>query len=187
MARKDPEITKRIKQAIAETGLKYPAFADKADLNYRSMMGYLMPGRCGFVPEWDQLVKIAAATGKSIDWLLTGLETAQARHVVAEGNAPYNVADECDWPADVTDQQREEIRRACKSVQKIYLSDHRVIKPALQSNLAAFEYSIDKEKEQDKEIKQLKKRVGDLERGIRSAPPTGTDQAASSSTGKRET
>lgn len=37
-------------------------------------MNYLIPKGLGRVPEWDQIVKIAAASGKSIDWLLTGVE-----------------------------------------------------------------------------------------------------------------
>jgi transcriptional regulator with XRE-family HTH domain len=63
-------------------------------------------------------------------WLLTGNEQKKA------------ITDEeqfmSQWP--------EEIQNACRQLKEILLSDHRLIKPALLSNLAAFEGSINEEK-----------------------------------------
>lgn len=83
------------------------------------------------------------------------------------------------WPA--------EIRNACRQLKDILLSDHPVIKPALLSNLAAFQYSVAKEKSQDAEIRNLSRRLQELEEWHKAKQPTGIDGAASSSTGQMET
>lgn len=78
MASKNKEFTERLLQAIADTGLDKPAFAEKSKVGYSTLMTYFRRVNYGRVPEWDQLVKISEASGKTIDWLLTGKEPPQA-------------------------------------------------------------------------------------------------------------
>jgi hypothetical protein len=164
MAMKNPEFTERLKKAIAGTGLNNPAFAEKAKINYRSLMGYLMPGTVGHVPEWDQLVKISDASGRSIDWLLTGKDPADFT---------------CDWP--------EPIRNACKTVRKILESDDAETAVALSNNITAFAKSL-KNHEENKalrnDVEALKQEILTLKKLNGLGLSTGTDQAASLSTGK---
>ncbi|MCK9362097.1 MAG: helix-turn-helix domain-containing protein [Syntrophales bacterium] len=89
----------------------------------------------------------------------------------------------------------------CSQFKNVLLSDNKVIRDAFLSNLKAFNYSINKEKEQDEKIKRQDENIDDLRaelngaltemRQLRAAlsvgQPTGTDVAASSNTGKRET
>jgi transcriptional regulator with XRE-family HTH domain len=178
MASKNIEFTARLKEAIKDTGLEYKDFAEKSKIGYTTLMNYLIPKGLGRVPEWDQLVKISNGCGKSIDWMLTGQERTPAL-CISEARSQYRADPMHGWPAD--------LKTACHQLKNILLSNHPVIKPALLSNLAAFEYSIEKEKEQDEKIRKVNKRVKDLEDSLRRGQPTGTDEAASSSTGKPET
>ncbi len=168
MASKNLEFTIRLKKTIKEMGLKPPAFALKAEMKYPTLMNYLKKGAEGHVPEWDQLVKISDASGKSIDWLLTGkMPETDARHPCAG------------------------LEEHCPKIKNILLSNHSVITAAFLANIAAFDHSINKEKEQDekirtqgRDIKSLKDEVKNLNKALSKGQLTGTDQAASSSTGK---
>ena len=79
------------------------------------------------------------------------------------------------WPKEIQD--------ACRKLKDILLSDDPVIKPALLSNLAAFQQSL----EQKEEIRKLSRRLQFLEERHKAKRHTGTDGAASSSTGNTET
>lgn len=182
MASKNIEFTGRLKLAIKSTGLDKAGFAQKAKMGYTTLMNYLVPKGIGRVPEWDQLVKIAQASGKSIDWLLTGKDPVQLQAgIVSDPRAGYGAC------ADSLDTLPEEIKNACRQVRDIFLSDHSVIKPALLSNLAAFQYSVEKEKSQDEEIEKLNRRLKQLEEWRKAERNTGIDTAASSNTGKPKT
>ncbi len=146
-------------------------------------------------PSLQYIIAVARATGKPIEWYLYGEKRPDAAPKVAEHQAQYKTEEEfmAQWP--------EEIRAACRQLKAIMLSNHPWIKPALLSNLAAFQYSVDKEKSQDeeirkhkdairtqkKEIKELSKRLQFLEDRHKAKQDSGTEGAASSSTGKAET
>ncbi|MFA5262105.1 MAG: helix-turn-helix transcriptional regulator [Candidatus Omnitrophota bacterium] len=133
MAGKNIEFTGRLKKAIKDTGLNKNVFAREAKIEYNTLMNYLVPKGLGRVPEWDQLVKIADATGKSIDWFLTGKKLGSGVIPgVAEPGAEYGVCKSWDvWP--------EEIKDACRIVHKIMTSTNKIAKDALHTNLALFE------------------------------------------------
>jgi hypothetical protein len=130
-------------------------------------------------PSIEYIVAVSRATGKPVEWYLYGEEKNGQR--VKEAPCEYNPDRDPmhEWPP--------EVKKACHQLKNILLSNHPVIKPALLSNLAAFEHSIEKEKEQDEKIKKVSKRVRELENAMKRGQPTGTDEAASSSTGKPET
>ncbi|MFA5100527.1 MAG: hypothetical protein WC547_06575 [Candidatus Omnitrophota bacterium] len=122
------------------------------------------------MPGGAQLILIQEKFGVSIDWLLTGKVPGAESHPCAG------------------------MEDHCVKMKKIITAEHPVITPAFLANLAAFEYSIEKEKEQDEKIenyahdvKRMKKRIRDVEASLIKGLSTGIDKAASSSTGKRET
>jgi hypothetical protein len=129
----------------------------------------------GYRPSLDILLTVTEKFDVTMDWLLTGTEQYISQiQGVAERQATY-----CAEPV--------EVKIACRQLKAILLSDHPVIKPALQSNLAAFQYSIEKEKSQEDEIRKLGRRLKFLEDRHKAEKDTGADAAASSSTGKPET
>ena len=135
------------------------------------------------LPDGKMLLAIHEKFNVSIDWLLTGKESkgCSEEEFMAQ------------WP--------EEIRNACRQLKDVFLSDHPVIKPALISNLAAFQYSVEKEKsqdnkieeqtqklkKQDQEIRKIREQLKQLENWHKAEQSTGTGGAASSSTGKTKT
>jgi len=126
----------------------------------------------------EYIIAVSKATGKPIEWYLYGNEAITVPMQLAVGqNTPTD--DFNSWP--------EEIQFACRLLREIMLSNHPVIKPALQSNLAAYRYSLDKEVSQDEEIRNLSRRLKLLEQQHMAGHDTGTDEAASSSTGRRKT
>ena len=134
-------------------------------------------------PSLEILLEITEKFPVTIDWLLTGKESkgCSEEEFMAQ------------WP--------EEIRNACRQLKDVFLSDHPVIKPALISNLAAFQYSVEKEKsqdnkieeqtqklkKQDQEIRKIREQLKQLENWHKAEQGTGTGGAASSSTGKSKT
>jgi len=74
MAGKNTTFTTNLKKVIADSGLGNHGFAEKAKMPYSTLMTYLSKKNYGRVAEWDQLIKIANAASKSIEWLLTGEE-----------------------------------------------------------------------------------------------------------------
>ena len=135
------------------------------------------------LPDGKRLLAIRDKFGVSIDALLSGSDPGQTyKPQIAETTAEYGGS--C---VDSLDKWPEEVKNACRQMKKILESDHPVIKPALLSNLAAFQYSVDKEKSQDEEIRKLNERLKLLEDYHEAKQCTGTDEAASSSTGKPET
>jgi transcriptional regulator with XRE-family HTH domain len=117
MAAKNPDFTERLKQAIVSTGLKYPAFAEKAGMPYSTLMSYLKRSAVGHVAEWDQLVKISNAAGKSVDWLLTGEDAELHKKCPTCGN----------WSDDVRD--------ACRQLQEIMDSGDKKARDTILNNL----------------------------------------------------
>jgi len=167
MATKNIDFTDRLEKRLSEMGVDKKIFCKDAEINYSTFMTYLAPGSRGRVPEWDQLVKIANASGKSIDWLLTGKESRRDHAHPCAGLEEY-----------------------CKKIKNIILSQHPVITPAFLANIAAFDYSIgqdEKTKDHSKIIKRMKKRINDLEEAVSRDQSSGIDEVASSNTGKRET
>ncbi len=79
MATKNTAFTERLRKLI-EDDLKmtHNAFADEAKIGRSTLGNYFNKQNYGRVPEWDQLIKISAASGKSVDWLLTGKETSES-------------------------------------------------------------------------------------------------------------
>jgi len=106
-------------------------------------------------PSLQYIIAVAKFTQKPIEWYLYG-ETVKPLTISETPSGYGSCADSLDnWP--------DEIKNACRQMKKILDSDHPVIRPALLSNLAAFEYSVDKEKSQDEEIKKINKRLKRLE------------------------
>gem|GEM_PF-6479751 len=130
-------------------------------------MNYLIPKGIGRVPEWDQLIKISAASGKSIDWLLTGVGPQNA---AAPGF--YETADPL---ADCSPGTRYAVNKLIDILE----SNDPVVVPALQANLAAFHDSIGRSVEISKlsqTVKLLNGEVQNLRELIDPAKPrTGTD------------
>jgi hypothetical protein len=116
-------------------------------------------------PSLEYVIAVANFTGRPIEWYLYGCKEAEPREQTEEEFMAK-------WP--------EEIRDACRKLKKLLLSDDPVIKPALLSNLAAFQLSL----EQKEEIRKLSRRLQFLEERHKAKRHTGTDGAASSSTGK---
>lgn len=143
----------------------------ESDFNNRKRRGTLL----------SLFVDYAIEKGWSLDWLLKGNGPGGQHQTVSEPAAHYCTEEEfmAQWP--------EEIKNACRQLKRILLSDHPVIKPALISNLAAFQYSIEKEKSQDDEIRKLSRRLKFLEDRHKAERSSGIEGAASSSTGKPET
>lgn len=121
-------------------------------------------------PSLEYIIAVAQATGKPIEWYLYGIQAAQALTVASpeplykymEHTAPYN-ADPCgEWS--------DEAILACEQVKRILDSNHPVIKPALLSNLAAFEYTI----KQDEDIKKIQGEVAYLKKMHKKGRRTGT-------------
>ena len=143
------------------------------DFNNRKKRGTLL----------ELIVELGITRGWNLHWLLTGNKSKGCSE------------DEfmAQWP--------EEIRNACRQLKDVFLSDHPVIKPALISNLAAFQYSVEKEKsqdnkieeqtqklkKQDQEIRKIREQLKQLENWHKAEQSTGTGGAASSSTGKSKT
>ncbi len=75
MAAKNSEFTERLRKLIKEDlRMSNNAFADMAGIGHSTIGNYFNKQNYGRVPEWDQLLKISKASGKTVDWLLTGKE-----------------------------------------------------------------------------------------------------------------
>lgn len=120
-------------------------------------------------PSLEYIIAVARFMGKSIEWYLYG-NTERPGLTSPSIGGP-------DWSG-------EDVRLS-QQLKNILDSKHPVIVPAIVSNLAAFELSVEMEKTQAGEIKRLKKRVSDLEDSIKQGPRTDCGEAASSRTGKR--
>jgi transcriptional regulator with XRE-family HTH domain len=120
-------------------------------------------------PSIEYVVAIARFTRKPIEWYLYGEKSENESKSMSEEEFMAK------WPKEIQD--------ACRKLKDILLSDDPVIKPALLSNLAAFQQSL----EQKEEIRKLSRRLQFLEERHKAKRHTGTDGAASSSTGKTET
>jgi len=150
-----------INKLVDDHGDKY-TFAEAIGVSYEAVRQWCIGEN---LPDGRRLLAIHEKFGVSIDWLLTGKEPG----------AQLPEAFMAQWPV--------EVRNACTQLKNILLSDHPVIKPALLSNLAAFESSVEREKTQDEEIKRVNRRLHRQEQELRAKQSTGTDGAASSSTG----
>jgi len=145
MAEKNLVFTENLKQAISDTKLSNPKFAKKAGMNYSTLMTYLRPENNGRVAEWDQLVKISKASGKSIEWLLTGKEN--------------NIT------PDITASWSEELKNLCLDLKEILETADEVSIAALKMNMAMIKGAVKDRNEKvglNKRIKVLEKEVKDL-------------------------
>jgi len=79
MAAKNKDFTERLRKLIKEEmKMSNNAFADLAGIGHSTIGNYFNKQNYGRVPEWDQLLKISKASGKTVDWLLTGKEAESA-------------------------------------------------------------------------------------------------------------
>jgi transcriptional regulator with XRE-family HTH domain len=166
MAGKNPEFTERLKKAIHEAGLDNPTFAKKSGIGYSTLMNYLNPNNIGKVPEWDQLIRIANTSGKTIDWLLSG-----------EQFSPDERKGAAAVPSDVF-----------KILNEVYASDDEETKLALTLNIKAFKKSIEREsenKEMRDEIQTLRKEVRTLREIVSPDQSAGTGRGEGTGTGKK--
>lgn len=173
------KIRKRIDIDIGDTRPKDWAKRTGVSINVVSNIH----GKSGkHYPSLQYIIAVSRVTGKPVEWYLYGEKPENHTvHNVADSRTQY-VA----YP-DSLDTLPEDIKNACRQVRDILLSDHPVIKPALLSNLAAFKHSVEKEKSQDEKIRGLNKRLKFLENRHNAERGTGTEEAASSSTGKPKT
>jgi transcriptional regulator with XRE-family HTH domain len=87
MAAKNSEFTERLRKLIKEElKMSNNAFADMAGIGHSTIGNYFNKQNYGRVPEWDQLLKISKASGKTVDWLLTGKEAESSLHKSGEFN-----------------------------------------------------------------------------------------------------
>lgn len=115
-------------------------FAETIGVKYETIRNWCNGTR---FPEGYQLLSIRDKYGISIDALLTSSDPELIyTPKVSESQAEYGAC------AESLDKWPDDIKNACRQVKKILQSDHPVIKPALLSNLAAFQYSVDKEESQ---------------------------------------
>lgn len=121
-------------------------------------------------PSLEYIVAVARVTGKPIEWYLYGKQP---------GNEASTRSEE-EFIEEYIANWSEDDKKACRRFRKIMSSDNSGVKDALRWNLAAFEESLD----QKEEIKRLNKRLQFLEERQKAERFTGTDEAASSSTGK---
>jgi len=159
MAEKNLLFTERLESVIEECGLGAKGFAEKGCLGYSTLMNYLSRHSRGRVPEWDQLVKISKASGKSIDWLLTGDEHNQI--LEGQGAAEQGSASACplcgSWPDEI------------KTLAEILDSDDETTKGAILSNLTAFRKSVEKDRknaEKDRVIDELREDMRSLKKDL---------------------
>jgi transcriptional regulator with XRE-family HTH domain len=157
---------KNINKLVVDNGGRY-VFAEAIGVSYEAVRQWCIGEK---IPDGKRLLAIHDKYHVSIDWLLTGKESP---------------------PPDPSDQVPAEIRAACQQCRDILLSDHKIIKPALLSNLAAFHSSIQVEAAQKKENEKLNnenvdlnRRLTHVEQLLEAKQCTGTDEAASSSTGR---
>lgn len=167
-----------INKIVDDTGGPY-TFADAIGVSYEAVRQWCIGKN---LPDGKRLLAIKEKFGVSIDLLLTGTDPSQIQtHTINELQAEYSAC------ADSMDKWPEDVKNACRQIRDILLSDHPVIKPALLSNLAAFQSSVEKEKSQDEEIGKLNRRLKLLENQHNAERSSGTEEAASSSTGKPKT
>jgi transcriptional regulator with XRE-family HTH domain len=165
-----------ISKLASDNGGKY-AFAEAIGVVYDSVRRWCNGDN---LPDGKQLMLIHEKFGVSLDWLVIGIGPQKAAVAgIAEQEAGYGCESLDSWP--------EDIKNACRQLREILLSDHPVIKPALLSNLAAFQHSVSKEKSQEEEIRKLSRRLLELEQWHKAEQNTGAERAALSSTGKPET
>jgi transcriptional regulator with XRE-family HTH domain len=75
MAEKNIAFTERLRDIIKkDLKMTREEFAAKAGMKTSTINNYFNKKNYGRVPEWDQLLKISTAVGKSVDYLLTGEE-----------------------------------------------------------------------------------------------------------------
>jgi hypothetical protein len=132
-------------------------------------------------PSLEYIVAVSRVTGKPIEWYLYGHTAYESRaSFVAEQNADHqtesNPKGMGKWPVDIID--------ACHQLKDILLSDNHAIKTALISILAASQICLENEKSQEEKIRMLSRRLLKLENWHKAEQDTGTEGAASSSTGK---
>jgi transcriptional regulator with XRE-family HTH domain len=88
MAAKNKDFTERLRKLIKEEmKMSNNAFADLAGIGHSTIGNYFNKQNYGRVPEWDQLLKISKASGKTVDWLLTGKEAESSLQKSGEFNA----------------------------------------------------------------------------------------------------
>lgn len=159
----DIKLNERLRLLRNDKDLTQKELADMIHITEQTLNKYEKGHR---VPDADCLNRMVNALEcDDPGWLLTGRKSIQMTEEEFMAK----------WP--------EEIRNACRKLKDILLSDDPVIKPALLSNLAAFQQSL----EQKEEVRKLNRRLQFLEERHKAKRRTGTDGAASLSTGKPET
>ena len=123
-------------------------------------------------PSLEYVIAVARFTGKPVEWYLYG-DAKPEVHLVKEPSAPYDCGEH--W-------SDEDIHR-CKQLKKILDSNHPIIKPAIISNLDAFEHGID----QANNIDILTKRVNHLEDLIKPGIDTDAGKVAGIGSKKKAT
>jgi len=154
MATKNSLFTDNLKKIIADLKMSNREFAEKAKIGYSTIMTYLNENNYGHVAEWDILIKISKASGKSIDWLLTGEEKGQTGQ-----------KEPC--PIDCNDRMKP----WCHKVKNIMAKDE-TLSSQLKSSITIYEKHIQLEENQ----KNLENRMKNLEK-ISGKPP-GTRKTA---------
>jgi hypothetical protein len=109
-------------------------------------------------PSLEYIIAVSRYTGKSLEWYLYGENTPAPLRKLHDVNQHPLLGDPQFW----SNWSDEDIR-LCQQLKRILDSNHPVAKPAIISNLAAFELSILSEKKNSNEIVKLKKRVQQLE------------------------
>ncbi len=153
---------KNINKLVIDNGGRY-VFAESIGVSYEAVRQWCIGEK---IPDGKRLLAIREKYRVSIDWLLTGTASSPPAADAAKDFLPAH------WP--------EDMRKACRQMQKIFLSDHDhdVIKPALIASLNAYEASIDNELLHTTEIKELKEREYILKGKVRGEKNTNSGEGA---------
>jgi len=164
-------------------GGKY-AFADSLGVSYESVRRWCTGEN---LPDGKQLLAIQEKFDVSIDWLLNGKSPVPVKFSDIEKSRA--MAEEA-----FLARLPEELKKAFNQVKEVLLSDHPLIKPVLLSNLDVYQHCVKTDKPRrkndkltDDEIQRLRGRIQFLEEWQKAGGLTGTDAAASSSTGRSKT
>lgn len=164
MAKKNEKFTENLKAVIASSGLGNTGFAKRAGLGYSTLMTYLNDNNYGHVAEWEQLLKISSAAGKSINWLLTG----------GEDNRPS-----CEVGCDY------KIKELCQKVKEVIESDTSY-SGALESNINSFHEAVEEKmvvKELTENVRKLTIEVNNIKKTHSDGHASDTQEEPAESTG----
>lgn len=118
---------KRIKEIRGKTS--QPEFASKLGVSLQGYLNYEYGKR---VPPGPVLAKLAEISGRSVDWILTGMESGSGANRVAERPAPYGLDEVSrlilDTIKNMDEEGKRDVLRYSEKVKPYFSKQHRVKK-----------------------------------------------------------